>query len=165
MFCCFKKVFKLNNEKTSKYDLDNISANCYVKSVYDGDTITILLPIKQHIYNMINKNEIELLSDDFKDKYIELKKIKLRLYGIDTPEMRPLKSLSNREEHIKKAKDAKQFLENLILDKVIKINFLKNDKYGRPLATLFIEEININELMIEQGYANRYYGKTKGEFM
>ena len=51
------------------------------------------------------------------------------------------------------------------LDKVIKINFLKNDKYGRPLATLFIEEININELLIEQGYANRYYGKTKGEFM
>ena len=146
MFCCFKKVFKLNNEKTSKYDLDNISANCYVKSVYDGDTITILLPIKQHIYNMINKNEIELLSDDFKDKYIELKKIKLRLYGIDTPEMRPLKSLPNREEHIKKAKDAKQFLENLILDKVIKINFFKNDKYGRPLATLFIKEININEL-------------------
>lgn len=80
MFCCFKKVFKLNNEKTSKYDLDNIIANCYVKSVYDGDTITILLPIKQHIYNMINKNEINLLSDNNKDKNIELKEIKLRLY-------------------------------------------------------------------------------------
>jgi|SaaInlStandDraft_7_1057024.scaffolds.fasta_scaffold07130_7 endonuclease YncB( thermonuclease family) len=165
MFCCFKKILKLNNETTSKYDLDNISAKCYVKSVYDSNTVTILLPIKQHIYNMNNQNEINLLSDNNKDNNIELKEITLKLYGIDTSEMILSKSLLNREEHIKKEKDAKQFLENLILDKVIKINFLKNDKYGRPLSTLFIEEININELMIQQGYANRYYGKTKGEFI
>lgn len=151
----------LNLDSTKKLNLNGYKGNFYVKSVYDGDTITILLPISLSLYNFIDSKQIELTSFNNPTNTIELFESRLRLYGIDTPEIKPLKNLPNREEHIKKAKEAKEFLSNLILNKIITIEFLENDKYGRPLANIFINELNINKLMIEKGFAKEYDGGTK----
>ena len=69
-----------------------------VIKVYDGDTITIASKLPY------NDSPLYRLS--------------VRLNGIDTPEMKPSKNLPNREEHIKKAHEAKDFLSNLILNKI-----------------------------------------------
>jgi endonuclease YncB( thermonuclease family) len=143
------------------FDLNNINGLFYVESVYDGDTITILIPIKTHIYNMKDRNNIDINSDTNKNNLIYLNRVRVRLYGIDTPEMKPRKDLPNREQHIIKAKESKQFLSNLILNQVINVNFLQNDKYGRPLVNIFLREQNINELMVSKGFAKKYDGGTK----
>lgn len=152
---------QINFTEYKKMDLENINGEFYVESVYDGDTITILVPTKLHIYNMLGSDKVDLESDTNKANMIYFNKIRLRLMGIDTPEIKPRKDLPNRDEHIAKAKAAKDFLSNLILGKIITVKFLQNDKYGRPLANIYQNNICLNELMIEKGYAKKYLGGTK----
>jgi len=54
------------------------------------------------------------------------------------------------------------YLKSLILDKIIQVQFINRDKYGRPLINIFLlneNQTNINNLMIEGGYAVEYNGK------
>ena len=142
-----------------KFNLEGLVGNFYVKSVYDGDTITVLIPMNISIYSNISVDFIG--PNNLKDKSICNYEIRLRLFGIDTPELKPLKNIPNREEHIKKAHEAKEYLENLILNKVVQIEFLSNDKYGRPLGIIHIQDIIINKLMVQEGFAKEYDGGTK----
>jgi endonuclease YncB( thermonuclease family) len=115
-------------------------AKCY--KVYDGDTITIIF-----------KYNNEILSKA------------CRIIGIDTPEMK-----GSKEEEKKLAIKAKEYLRDLVLNKIIKVEFLEFDKYGRPLIKLFTvdenyEDINnISDLMISGGYAKPYDGRTKDKW-
>ena len=68
----------LNTLEYKKFDLNNTSGYYYVDSVYDGDTITVLIPIKLHIYNMISNNQIDESSDSNKSNSIYLNKVKLK---------------------------------------------------------------------------------------
>ena len=96
----------VNTKESFQSVLDNITYNdteefipnlSYVKviKVYDGDTITIV----------------------FYDN--EFKKFKLRLAGIDTPEIKPFLSVENRDIHVQSAKIVKKFVENMILNKIV----------------------------------------------
>lgn len=171
MFNClniFKKKENLqmqNSFEYGKFDLDNVEGKFYVESVYDGDTITLLVPTKLSIYNMCSSNTIDLNSDTNLSNKIILNKIKVRLYGIDTPELKPKKDLSNREQHILKAKEARDFLSGLILNKIIKVVFMSNDKYGRPLVKLYTlpYKLYLNDLMVKKGFAKKYDGGKKNE--
>jgi endonuclease YncB( thermonuclease family) len=165
-----ESVLKMKNKKykldsnfdyklIKKFNLEGIIGEFYVKSVYDGDTITVYIPMKISIYSNVSVNFID--SNNLNDKTICNYEIRLRLFGIDTPELKPGKNIPNREEHIKKAHEAKEFLENLILNKIVQIEFLTNDKYGRPLGIIYFNNININKLMVEQGLAKEYDGGTK----
>jgi micrococcal nuclease len=114
--------------------------NCYAKciSCYDGDTVQVVAP--------------------FRDTK-RLFKFKCRLLGINTPELRT-KDLEEK----KKGYEARDFLRNKILDKIIWVEFSKPDKYGRDLCQLFDDEdkkINFNQLMIDEGLAMSYDGKGK----
>ena len=112
-----------------------------VVSVYDGDTITVDIDLG---FNMI------------------MRKQKLRLYGIDTPEMRG-------EEKVE-GKKVRDFVRGLLLedpdgDIWIKSYKDKSGKYGRWLATVYFrknqesEYINLNELLVETGRAVEYMRK------
>ena len=175
MFSYFN-IFKNKSLSTSlstdtleytKFDLENIFGNFLVDSVYDGDTITIIVPVKMEIYNMDTNTTICVKPINSNDTTnIKLNKIKVRLFGIDTPELKPSKNLVDRDLHIAKAKEARDFLSSMILNKIIKVQFLQNDKYGRPLVKLYTiddkqNEIYINDLMITKGYAKSYNGGTK----
>jgi endonuclease YncB( thermonuclease family) len=172
MLNCLKIFKKKDNIQTiklssyGKYDLNNVEGKFYVESVYDGDTITLLIPTKLSIYDMCSSNTIDLNTDTNKFNKIILNKVRVRLYGVDTPELKPKKNLPDREAHIVKAKEARDFLSNMILNKLVKVKFLQNDKYGRPLVKLYANdvegnEILLNDLMIKKGFANKYDGKTK----
>ena len=108
----------------------------------DGDTVEILL------------EKTFSLDIDFgffvKDK-MELKKsaiVTFRLLGINAPE-----SKGPSREVGKKSKD---YLDSLLREKNIVVNSYKQDKYGRWLAELFVDGVNINKLMLESGYAQKY---------
>ena len=100
-----------------------------VTKVYDGDTITV----------------------DFELGFgIILKSQKIRLLGINTPEVR---GESKSEGLI--SRDA---LRARILGKVITIKTSKDKKgkFGRWLGEVFIEEENINQWLITEGHAKPY---------
>jgi len=98
-----------------------------VTSVYDGDTITI---------------DIDLGFD------VILKKQKIRLLGINTPEVRG----SEREKGLV-SRDA---LREKILGEQVIIKTEKRGKYGRWLGTIYIERTNVNQWLINEGYAEEY---------
>lgn len=178
LLCCFKPqipnedtIYNIEKFQYKKFNLDNLKGKYYVKSVYDGDTVTILIPmsISQFQFNDLdnetgikdNELEINLITDSNPNKKISFYEIRIRIYGIDTPEMKPSKNLLNRDEHIKKAHQAKDYLSNMILNKIIYCEFMQNDKYGRPLAKLYYQNKNISNIMIENGFAKSYDGGTK----
>jgi endonuclease YncB( thermonuclease family) len=110
-----------------------------VIKVYDGDTITIAskLPFK-------------------KDSSIY--RFSVRLNGIDTPEM---KGKGINEDEKQSAHDAQKFVSDLILNKYVVLKNIKNEKYGRILADVYINNTHLNELLIRERYAVPYKGDTK----
>lgn len=95
-------------------------------SVYDGDTVTA---------------DIELGFG------VCLKKQKLRLEGIDAPELRG----DSKEAGLK----AKKYLEKLILEKEVLIytNKDRSGKYGRYLVRIETEGLIVNVAMVQSGHA------------
>ena len=114
----------------------------HVIKVYDGDTITIA-----------SKMPYENSS---------LFRFSVRLNGIDTPE---IKSKNKNEKTL--AILARNSLSQLIMNKSVTLQNVKNEKYGRILADVYLEDLHINNWMIEKQFAVEYDGKTKkiwGEF-
>jgi endonuclease YncB( thermonuclease family) len=78
---------------------------------------------------------------------------KLRLKGINTPE----KSIIGYEE-------AKDFLKKLSENKSLNAEIMGIDKYGRGLSYIFIDNQNINELILEKGLGTLYYYEEDGYY-
>ena len=72
---------------------------------------------------------------------------KLRLVGIDAPEMKQPFGHKSR-----------QCLANLINNKLVQIITFGEDRYKRTLAKIIIEKIDINQAMIKNGCAWFYIG-------
>ena len=111
-----------------------------VVKVYDGDTITIatklpIMPIEsQPIY-----------------------RFSVRLNGIDTPE---IKGKDADEKQC--AQRAKEFVTNEVMGKLVKLENVTLEKYGRLLATVYTESSeNLNDMMIKKHLAVAYDGGTK----
>jgi endonuclease YncB( thermonuclease family) len=85
-------------------------------------------------------------------------RLSVRLNGIDTPEIKG-KGISEEEKEV--AKLARDFVSNLVLHKYVRLENIKSEKYGRILADVYINDININNLLINERYAVRYDGGTK----
>ena len=96
-----------------------------VTDVYDGDTVTVTIDLGFNV----------LLSDQ-----------KIRLLGVDTPELRG----EEREEGLK----VRDQVRKMILNKkvIIRTHKDKKGKYGRWLAEVFIEGKSINEWLKKEGY-------------
>ena len=75
---------------------------------------------------------------------------KIRLACIDTPE------LKGKKAKPVKAKEAKDFLNDLIAKKEVYINRITTDKYGRTVGELFKDDINVQELIVNKGYGRIY---------
>ena len=100
-----------------------------VIKVYDGDTITCNIDCGFGII---------------------LKKQKIRLHGINAPEMKG----DSRDEGIQSRDELREkILDNNIILKTFKD---KKGKYGRYLGLIYYDDININEWMIDNNYAVKY---------
>ena len=87
--------------------------------------------------------------DTVKIEY-ENKTIKVRLAGIDTPELKQEFGL-----------EAKKALEEKVLNKKVYIDGYKKDRYGRLIADIKIGSRWINKELIEEGYAWHYKRYSK----
>lgn len=111
-----------------------------VIKVYDGDTVTIATTL--HNGGICPS--------------LELYKFSVRILGIDTPEIKTNNSVEHELGIV--ARDA---LSDLILNKVVKLENLSYDKYGRILCNLFLNDMNVSEWLISKDLAVRYDGGTK----
>ena len=116
---------------------------CKVLNVHDGDTLDVAMKHKDDVVYAF----------------------KVRLVGIDTPELHPQLNTPNRQDIIASGISAKEFLENMVYKKVLPIEITGQDKYGRLLAKLYIEggtNVSVNDILIMAGHAVSYDGGTKG---
>ena len=97
-----------------------------VISVTDGDTIKLLKADKTQV--------------------------KIRLYGIDTPE--------SKQAYGTKAKQA---LSTLVFGKAVTIKDHGKDRYGRTIGTVYVAKTKVNLKMVQDGWAWHYkqYSKDK----
>lgn len=77
------------------------------------------------------------------------KKESIRINGIDAPELPTAAGKASKDALIK-----------LIMFKTITVvtDRDKKEKYGRLLANIFIEETDVSEWMIKNGFAKEYHG-------
>jgi endonuclease YncB( thermonuclease family) len=132
------------------FTFKNIITKCKVVDIYDGDTITIVF------YH----NDYPI-------------KCRLRLYGYDSPEIKPYKSLENREKNIEAGKKVKEILKEKILNKIVWVKFFEEEKYGRAMGNIYLidnkdkmsgKEICINEWIVKNNYGKEYKGGKKQNF-
>ena len=108
-------------------DLYTYNARC--TQVYDGDSITVDIDLGFNHW-MLNQ--------------------KIRLFGINTPEVRGSEHLSGLI--------ARDRLRELIegRDIILASHRDRAGKYGRWLGTIYIDDININKLLLDEGLATIY---------
>ena len=80
---------------------------------------------------------------------------KIRLHGIDTPEIKQLCKNKNGEDY-KCGVKAKLALINIISSHQVKCSVHGKDRYKRLIATCFVKNININEWLVKKGWALAY---------
>jgi len=149
-----EKLKQVKNNDVTEFSLNNKEFVGKIVDVYDGDTCKVVFYLKD-----------------------ELVKFNCRLYGINAPELKPLKTKENRVEEIENGKKAKYKLVSYCceyVDKIddkncdqviecnntlVKIKCYDWDKYGRLLVELFKydeEGICFNEKLIEDGLVKKY---------
>jgi endonuclease YncB( thermonuclease family) len=140
-----KRLNSVSLSNVKRFSFNGYDTYAKVLKVQDADTITILF--------------------EYKD---EIVKYNIRIQGIDAPE---LHSKISAEATL--SKKGKEYLENLILNCIIRVSFGEFDKYGRVLATIYsltshsidqIQETDVSKLLIEGGYVRPYDGGTKDKW-
>ena len=81
---------------------------------------------------------------------------KIRLACIDTPELK-----GRRADPIP-AKKARDFINDLLVNEEVYIKRITNDRYGRTVAELFKNNINVQELLVKKDLA-KVYKKYKSQ--
>jgi micrococcal nuclease len=137
------KLKRVDEESVKYLTLEGEKFPCKCIDVYDGDTVTLIVPFLGTFFKM-----------------------KCRLYGIDTPEKRTKDLFEKQCSYI--ARDRmKEFVEG----KIIWSDCIDWDKYGRLLANLYPTEKDMknntncfNQRMVDEKLAYAYDGGTKFEF-
>lgn len=143
------KLSRANFNNTPTFTLADKKCNVKVLKVYCGDTLWIAV----NLYNTILK-------------------FKVRMIGYDSPKLHPLLDKPNRNDEIKAAAEAIEYLESLIMDKFVYAEFYKYDKHGIPLCNLYIDDpskscipcpnrVCVNTLMIRNNHGCPYMGAIK----
>tara|TARA_B100000989_G_scaffold278098_1_gene239552 strand:- start:2108 stop:2527 length:420 start_codon:yes stop_codon:yes gene_type:complete len=118
---------------------------CNLVKVIDGDTVDVDIDLGFGVW---------------------LRKQRIRLYGIDTPE-------SRTRDKVEKVYGlaAKEFLVDMLSTGDMSIKTYKDakGKFGRILGELFVKtsvgELSINQSLVENNHAVRYYGQSKNEML
>ena len=132
-----------NREKTPKFSLKGMEGYGAITKNYDGDTIWVIVKL-----------------------YGTFFRFSCRMYGYNSAELR-----SKSEDEVLIAKQSKDKLAKLILNKVVFVKFENFDKYGRPLVNVY--QINkkgikkkesVNEIMIRTGFGKPYFGTGEKKY-
>lgn len=107
----------------------------------------------EYIYNAVVTNVVD---GDTIDAEVDLgfrmyAKLRFRLAFINTPEVNSKDPVLNQ-----KAQEAKDYLSKNVLGQKVTIESHKSDKYGRWLAVVYVNQVNINKALLDIGLAVPY---------
>lgn len=105
-----------------------------VVKVYDGDTLTIVTKIHD----------------------ADVCKMQVRINGVDTAE---IKGSTGKAK--KMAILARDQLKTLLDGRIIRLEQVCLEKYGRLLAQVYVGDVHINQWLIDSHLAVEYHGATK----
>ena len=150
-----------NNLISNLLDVKNLYNNNYMEDGTDikwEDTVEFTFPIKGG--RVIKCYDADTITIASKLPYDDspMYRLSVRLNGIDTPEIKG-KGISDEEKEA--AKQARDFVSNLVLNKFVRLENIESEKYGRILADVFIGDIHLNNLLLKERYAVKYDGGTK----
>jgi len=103
-----------------------------ITSVYDGDTVTADIDLGFGVW---------------------VQKQKIRLFGIDAPEV--------RGDEREKGKESRDWLRSQLDGQEVTIQTVRDrkGKYGRWLGRIIVNGIDLNQKMVEEGLAVEYTAK------
>ena len=107
-----------------------------------------------------NNIEIEGYADIVDGDTIKILKKKIRLSGIDAPEIEQLCTDKNLNEWYC-GKESKIALKDYIKNKIIKCISYKKDRYKRIIGECYLGRQNIQEWMVKNGWAIAYRKYSK----
>jgi len=102
--------------------------------------------------NFFSEQDVGFVERVIDGDTIEINGTSVRLLGINCPEKRE-----------KFYSEAKSFLEDLVLNKTVRLEYGKNkyDRYQRILAYVFVSGKNVNLEIVKNGFANFYFPSGK----
>jgi endonuclease YncB( thermonuclease family) len=157
-FSNFTEYCSLKNtspETIQKRTFKNVNRYAKIVNIYDGDTFTIITKMQK------------------KEPYYSYQ---LRLLGIDAPEMKPNLNIADRELHVSAAMYVRDVLKSLLpVNSIIWVEFVKEDKYGRLLGSVWTvkkkfcglwqcKEVNLCDWLVGHNLVLAYDGKAKTNF-
>ncbi len=115
----------------------NYDYRAFVTEVYDGDTITLDADLGFNV---------------------NLKGLKIRLYGINSPEKRTKNLLEK-----KAGEKVREIVANKLINKFVVIRTIKDKKgkYGRYLAMIYLDGKLFNDWLISEKLVKPYFGAKK----
>ena len=163
-FCnMFKQNTKSNSAASYESNIKKNTSETYVFAFPENDnnitweeTLQFSIPIKSGRVIKVYDGDSITIAAKLPFDNSTLYRFSVRLNGIDTPEIKGKNA--DEKEAAKQARDA---LSNLILNKNIILKNVDNEKYGRVLADVYLDELHINEWLIKERYAVRYDGGAK----
>lgn len=120
------------------FSFNGKTLTCKIIKVCDGDTIKCVFDFNNNLYKM-----------------------NIRLYGIDTCELRDKDE--KKKELAYKAKQRVEEIINNVEKKIVNIECKHYDKYGRVLGIVHIpgNKETLNNILLNEGLAITYYGGKK----
>jgi len=147
-FCFFSKNKKNNKER-------RISANNLQEADWDN-TVPFVPPVTRGKVIKVYDGDTITIASKLPYKSSQMYRFSVRLRGIDCPEIKS-KSLAEKELAI----NSKICLSNLILGQMVELKNVSTEKYGRILADVYIDNVNVNTWMLENKLALPYDGGKK----
>lgn len=141
------------------FSVKNNGALCGDSSAYSRQKVLKVLCYETDLVNL--ENSIKVISSDFSNTLeitdgdsLKIGKNRVRLQGIDAPELKQKCVKENQEYNC--GVDSKNFLKYLVNDSDVECEYKELDRYNRILGMCFVNGVNINEQMVENGWALAY---------
>ena len=149
MGCKNSSLSAATYSNTPEFTLSNKKCHVKILNVCNGDTIWVAI----NLYNKILK-------------------FKVHMVGYYSPELSPRQNKPNRDSEIIAAQAAKQYLESLVLGKIVNAHFFDYYKDGLLLCNLYIADpiksnipspnkVCVNTLMVRNNHGYTYMGAKK----
>tara|TARA_Y100000389_G_C17433660_1_gene504212 strand:+ start:810 stop:1277 length:468 start_codon:yes stop_codon:yes gene_type:complete len=121
-------------QNANLFTFDGVVGKGYISGVYDGDSFDVVMEL-----------------------FGQPTKLKTRLDGLDTPELRTKDLLEKALGY--RARDR---VRELCLDKEVSVWLLQFEKYGRTMVRVTLDDgRDLSRLLIDERLAQEYGGQTK----
>lgn len=156
-----KDLFRQYGGATPEFSLNNMKTTARVVSVYDGDTLTVVLPVFSTFFKfnvrMSGIDTCEIKSKSPKNKELAYR-ARNRLFQLITGKAIDASGIDSW-----KRKQVDEFLEADVY--LVNIHCQEFDKYGRLLATVYptspIDAPSFSDTLLKDRLAYVYQGDTK----